>query len=76
MLPFGSKNIVGLMLQYIGCLEVYTSMKSLDFETRSCVAKYDSFKLHKYTRNLQYRIRNKKFLFSENVSIECVKRQG
>lgn len=26
-------------LQYIGCLEVYTSMKSLDFETRSCVAK-------------------------------------
>lgn len=25
--------------QYIGCLEVYTSMKSLDFETRSCVAK-------------------------------------
>ena len=25
--------------QYIGYLEVYTSMKSLDFETRSCVAK-------------------------------------
>ncbi|XP_063980658.1 SHC-transforming protein 1 [Diachasmimorpha longicaudata] len=26
-------------VRYIGCLEVYTSMKSLDFETRSCVAK-------------------------------------
>ncbi|XP_020286969.1 SHC-transforming protein 1 isoform X2 [Pseudomyrmex gracilis] len=26
-------------VKYIGCLEVYTSMKSLDFETRSCVAK-------------------------------------
>lgn len=28
-----------LWLQYIGCLDVNTSMKSLDFETRSLIAK-------------------------------------
>ncbi|XP_014615575.1 PREDICTED: SHC-transforming protein 1 [Polistes canadensis] len=34
-----SKEGITYMVKYIGCLEVYTSMKSLDFETRSCVAK-------------------------------------
>lgn len=28
-----------LLLQYIGCLDVNTSMKNLDFETRSLIAK-------------------------------------
>ncbi|KAG7189041.1 hypothetical protein KM043_008632 [Ampulex compressa] len=34
-----SKEGITYTVKYIGCLEVYTSMKSLDFETRSCVAK-------------------------------------
>ncbi|XP_034934049.1 SHC-transforming protein 1 [Chelonus insularis] len=34
-----SKEGITYAVKYIGCLEVYTSMKSLDFETRSCVAK-------------------------------------
>ncbi|XP_032452495.1 SHC-transforming protein 1 isoform X4 [Nasonia vitripennis] len=34
-----SKEGITYAVRYIGCLEVYTSMKSLDFETRSCVAK-------------------------------------
>ncbi|XP_033211812.1 SHC-transforming protein 1 [Belonocnema kinseyi] len=34
-----SKEGIPYAVRYIGCLEVYTSMKSLDFETRSCVAK-------------------------------------
>ncbi|EFN88952.1 SHC-transforming protein 1 isoform X2 [Harpegnathos saltator] len=34
-----SKEGIIYKVKYIGCLEVYTSMKSLDFETRSCVAK-------------------------------------
>ncbi|XP_011701803.1 PREDICTED: SHC-transforming protein 1 [Wasmannia auropunctata] len=34
-----SKEGISYTVKYIGCLEVYTSMKSLDFETRSCVAK-------------------------------------
>ncbi|XP_077302455.1 SHC-adaptor protein [Arctopsyche grandis] len=34
-----SKDGVNYTVRYIGCLEIYTSMKSLDFETRSLVAK-------------------------------------
>ncbi|XP_074099406.1 SHC-adaptor protein isoform X1 [Cotesia typhae] len=34
-----SKEGITYAVKYIGCLEVYKSMKSLDFETRSCVAK-------------------------------------
>ncbi|KAJ8681327.1 hypothetical protein QAD02_017114 [Eretmocerus hayati] len=34
-----SKDGITYAVRYIGCLEVYTSMKSLDFETRSAVAK-------------------------------------
>ncbi|KAK0086777.1 hypothetical protein PV325_011203 [Microctonus aethiopoides] len=34
-----SKEGITYAVRYIGCLEVHTSMKSLDFETRSCVAK-------------------------------------
>ncbi|XP_058796816.1 SHC-transforming protein 1 [Phymastichus coffea] len=34
-----SKEGITYAVRYIGCLEVNTSMKSLDFETRSCVAK-------------------------------------
>ncbi|XP_012231756.1 SHC-transforming protein 1 [Linepithema humile] len=34
-----SKEGITYTVKYIGCLEVYTSMKSLDFETRSSVAK-------------------------------------
>ncbi|XP_046752263.1 SHC-transforming protein 1 [Diprion similis] len=34
-----TKEGITYAVRYIGCLEVYTSMKSLDFETRSCVAK-------------------------------------
>ena len=32
-------------LQYIGCLEVNTSMKSLDFDTRSQIAKWVFFRI-------------------------------
>lgn len=34
-----SKEGITYAVRYIGCLEIYTSMKSLDFETRSSVAK-------------------------------------
>ncbi|XP_012285322.1 SHC-transforming protein 1 [Orussus abietinus] len=34
-----SKEGITYSVKYIGCLEVFTSMKSLDFDTRSCVAK-------------------------------------
>ncbi|XP_066600606.1 SHC-transforming protein 1 [Prorops nasuta] len=34
-----SKEGITYAVKYIGCLEVYTSMKSLDFETRSYIAK-------------------------------------
>ncbi|XP_043283537.1 SHC-transforming protein 1 [Venturia canescens] len=34
-----SKEGITYAVRYIGYLEVYTSMKSLDFDTRSCVAK-------------------------------------
>jgi len=56
IIVFNSCNHTGIvsLFQYIGCLEVNTSMKSLDFDTRSQVARWVFIRILNMIWNLDY----------------------